>query len=370
MKRLFQRLTSPLAFLALTLLAGEWALRAIAFEYPPQDDRGPVWTRAEDRAMRDGTSFNHFDAKELWAPRAGARLPWTQDERINAAGYRGPLVQKDRNPGTLRIVTLGSCAAFGRGVPYEDTYSAALERHLRERGVDAQVILGGVTGSTIEQGLERYRAVFRQYAPDLVISSFCGYKEHDPAPRSESDEKRVRAWSSEPARYPCRERSWSPRRNLRLVQIPIYLLAVMRGTHWRERELDFEEGRLRELAQQPWAKLVRRVSLDEFRASLEILEREVRSDGGHLMLVNVPNNLSQAKQSPAVETYGKELSEFGRRTGLFHVDGREVIRRAALQGTPASDLFDTDGFPSSRSHELVAQALSDEIVAHLPELKR
>ena len=86
MKRLFQRLTSPLAALPVILVAGEWVLRAVDFEYPPPGERAEVWAKAEDRAMRDGTGCHRFDVKQLWAPKPGARLSWTKEERINRAG--------------------------------------------------------------------------------------------------------------------------------------------------------------------------------------------------------------------------------------------------------------------------------------------
>jgi hypothetical protein len=343
MKRFLARLTSPLALLVLAAIAAEGILRAVEFEYPPAGERGVVWSKDEDRAMRTGASFNHLDPKQLWSPNPGARIPWTKEERVNAEGYRGPVVAKERRPGVMRVVTLGSCAAFGRGLAYEDTYSA---------------------------GLERYREIFREYHPDVVISSFCGYKEHDSAPRFECDGKRIKAWRANPGRSPCRAHGWSPRRDLRIVQLPIWLLRVFDGTYWEERSIDFEEYRLRAEVKEYDAPVVRRVSLAEFEEALSTLAREVKADGGHLMVVNVPNNLSQVKQSPVVEMYGPQLRDFSQRERLVHVNGREVIRRAAQEGTPAADLFDAEGFPSACAHDLLAQALADAIVEHMLELTR
>jgi hypothetical protein len=369
-KHLLQCLFTSLGVVSLLLGAGEIALRAVGFEYPPPGERAEVWSSAEDRAMRQGQSFLEFHAHELWSPKPGARVPWTKDERINAAGYRGPLVDEQAKPGVLRIVTLGSCAAFGRGVTYEDTFSAALERRLRERGVQAEVLNGGVVGTTIQQGVERYRDLFRAHKPDVVISSFCGYKEHESAPRFECDAKRIDEWHRHPGHAPCRHHGWSPRRNLRIVQLPIWVLRVLDGTYWNEHNLDFEERRMRSHAKEYDAAVVRRVSLSEYREALESLERDVRADGGHLMLVDVPNNLSQIKQSPVVQMYGEELYQFSQRERLLHVNGRDVIRQASLGGNSPADLFDADGFPSACSHDLLAQALADQIVAHLSELSR
>jgi hypothetical protein len=359
-----------LVLLLLSVAAAELALRAAGFEYPPACEREVVLNRDEDRAMRDGTGLNQFDPDTLWSPRPGACVPWTEDERVNAAGYRGPLVEKERMPGVMRILTLGSCAAFGRGVPYEDTYSALLERRLRERGIQAEVLAGGVVGSTIQQGLERYRTMFRAYRPDLVISSFCGYSEHESAPRFECDSARIKAWCAASDKSPCRARSWSARRNLRTVQLPIWMIAVLDGSYWNEMSIDFEDRRLQPQVLDCAAPVIRRVSPSEFIEALETLEKEVRADGGHLITASVPNNLSQARQSSVVQVYCDKLRDFCEREHLIHVNGRLVIQLAAMEGMPMSDLFDADGFLSGCAHDLLADALADEIVAHREDFVR
>ena len=368
--RPFERPLIPLVFLVMLIATGELALRVVGFEYPPAPDRDVVWNKDDDRAMRAGTSIHRFDAATLWSPRPGAHIPWTKDERINAAGYRGPVASIERTPGVLRIVTLGSCSTFGRGVAYEDTYSARLERRLRERGVRAEVLDGGVVGTTIVQGLERYRHLFSAYRPDIVISSFCGYKEHDCASRFRCDRTRIDAWRARPDHVPRFAHRWSPRRDLRVVQLPIWMLRVADGTYWNERSLEFEEHRARAFVKDYDAPVVRRVSPSDFDDALETLDREVRADGGHLMLVNVPNNLAQAKQSPVIDSYRQELLDFSERAHCVHVDGCAAMKRAAREGMEPADLFDADGFPSPCAHDLLAEALADEIVARRLEYLR
>jgi hypothetical protein len=369
MRRL-ERFALPLALLVSLLASGELILRTVGFAYPPSVDRDVVWNKEEDGAMRAGTSLNTFDAATLWSPRPGARVPWTKEERINAAGYRGPLAPIERTPGVVRIVTLGSCSTFGRGVAYEDTYSALLERRLRERGLRAEVLDGGVVGATVVQGAERYHRVFHAYRPDVVISSFCGYKEHECASRLQCDRARLNTWRAHPDHVPRFAHHWSARRDLRLAQLPIWMLRVIDGTYWNERSSEFDEQRSHAMVKDYDAPVVRRVGPDEFMDALGMLEREVRADGGHLMLVNVPNNLMQAKQSTVIDAYAQELRDFSDGAHLLHVDGASVMRRAVREGADPADLFDAEGFPSPCAHDLLAQALADEITARRLEYLR
>jgi hypothetical protein len=359
-----------LAGVSLLLTVGEFTLRGVGFKYPPHDERVAVWNKTEDEAMRAGTSLYRFDRDELWSPRPGAHLPWTRDERINAAGYRGPLAPKQREPGVMRIVTLGSCAGFGRGVAYESTYPAALARKLRERGMRAEVLSGGVENSTIVQGLARYRHLFRDFRPDLVVSSYCGFKEQDPAPRCQSDAQRLASG------YPlCCHRDhsrWSdwPRRNLRLVQLPIWALRVIEGSYWREQAMEYEDRRMATQVGSYEAPLVRRVSPNEFDDALGELDRDVRADGGHLMMLSIPHLLPEKGFTPVADLYGMQLCEASTRSGVSLVSGRDAFTNAINTGMSLADLYTTDGYPSECGHELLALALADEIVRRRAEYLR
>ncbi len=65
--------------------------------------------------------------------------------RTSSRGYRSPETA-DKPPGAQRILALGDSFAFGHGVPEEEAYPAALQRVLRERGRDVEVVNAGVPG--------------------------------------------------------------------------------------------------------------------------------------------------------------------------------------------------------------------------------
>ena len=93
--------------------------------------------------------------------------------RINGQGLRA-----DRDfpyakpPGVRRIVSLGDSFTAGYEVAGDETFSSVLERALRARGIEVEVLNAGVSGySTAEAVLYLERELYR-YEPDLVLLSF------------------------------------------------------------------------------------------------------------------------------------------------------------------------------------------------------
>jgi lysophospholipase L1-like esterase len=93
--------------------------------------------------------------------------------RINGQGMRSDRdFAYQKPPGVLRIVSLGDSYTVGYEVDVAETFSAVLERELRGRGYEVEVLNAGVSGySTAEACLVLERELFR-YAPDLVLVSF------------------------------------------------------------------------------------------------------------------------------------------------------------------------------------------------------
>jgi acyl-CoA thioesterase-1 len=56
---------------------------------------------------------------------------------------------------TMRVVALGDSLTAGLGLPADATFSAKLERALRGRGFDVEIINAGVSGDTASGGLAR-----------------------------------------------------------------------------------------------------------------------------------------------------------------------------------------------------------------------
>ncbi len=90
---------------------------------------------------------------------------------INSLGYRGPEFHRVKPPHVVRILCLGDSGTFGQFVNDEDTLSANLEQRLRQEGISAEVINGGVPGTTIVDQVEILQRSL-SLAPDIVILTF------------------------------------------------------------------------------------------------------------------------------------------------------------------------------------------------------
>ncbi|HED66539.1 MAG TPA: hypothetical protein ENJ09_13415 [Planctomycetes bacterium] len=92
---------------------------------------------------------------------------------INEQGMREDEdVAYEKAPGRKRILSLGDSFTIGYEVSEEDCFSSVLERELRDRGYDVEVLNCGVSGfSTAEEMLYLERELFK-YHPDLVLVSF------------------------------------------------------------------------------------------------------------------------------------------------------------------------------------------------------
>lgn len=88
--------------------------------------------------------------------------------RINAAGYRGPPL---RPPGAaaLRVAVLGDSFVYGVGVSEDEALPGRLGAALAARGLDAEVLNGGVPGANLERGLGRVGEALTRHRPDLVL---------------------------------------------------------------------------------------------------------------------------------------------------------------------------------------------------------
>lgn len=368
--RILSRTLAPLAVLAAFLPVAEIALRAARFDYPSEEQRLVVWSREQDELMRNGNGLHQIDAHEIWKPRPGAHIPWTKDEQVNWAGYRGPMVPLERKKGVLRIATLGSSSTFGVGVNFQDTFSALLVRILGYHGIQAEVIDAGVVNSTIRQGIERYRRLVRQYQPDLVICSYSGISEHLQASRCCSDASRIESGCGMPDIEPgARPRRWL-RDDLRIGQALAWLGDVYAGPYWRERDEALQEKRLSKTIGTFDNAGVRRVSITDFQSCIAILSQEVRADGGHLMMLSIPRMPGGKFYSDVLNVYQRVLADTGANEGWPVVSGRIAYFQGVNDGIPIEDLFLEDGFTSECGHPLLAQALVDEILVHLPEYAR
>jgi hypothetical protein len=113
---------------------------------------------------------------------------------------------------------------------------------------------------------------------------------------------------------------------------------------------------------------VRRVSLDDFRATLLTLRDEVVSDGGRLVLLSMPRLRAVEQRAPVLPHYSRLLAELSKTQSLPLADGRGAFSREVQAGRVETELFiPGDAYhPSRAGHALLAQQLADVILEMLP----
>jgi len=93
--------------------------------------------------------------------------------RINAQGFRDDENYEYKKPaGRRRILVLGDSLAEGYEVRQNSTFAKVLERRMREKGLDAQVLNSGVSGFGTAEELMFLETEGMKYHPDAVVLAF------------------------------------------------------------------------------------------------------------------------------------------------------------------------------------------------------
>jgi lysophospholipase L1-like esterase len=356
------RLVLSFAIALLVLGLAELALAIRGFRYPLAEFPILMWNPKEDRQMRQEDYLFAPDVHCLWGLRPGCRVdpaasvPERADERINEGGYRGPLRERARAPGTLRVLTFGDSSTFGLGVAYAETYSAELERALGASGVRAEVLDFGVVGYTIRQGIERYRRLGREYRPDVVVAAFGTVNEHwaaidlDDREKLELSERRSHGF----ARFARWVRS-----EVRLAQAVAWIVdprGFDRAWKQGEQRRDEQYQLSKQQASVDWTGL-RRVSLADFAASLRELRREVESDGARLVLVAMPRRRQADHDFPVLDRYTRTVLDVAAEEGLQVLCAHGRFRDLGPEETESA-LFLDFWHPSPAGHRQLAEWLA------------
>ncbi len=147
------------AVFALTLVIGEIATRWLIPE--------AVWR------IDDANADWRFDAQLGWVNRGDLDLSRMRDGvmvrfQTNPDGLTPPTARRERTPGVKRIMVFGDSSVLGRWVSQDRTINAYLERALRSKGFQAEVINAGVEGYSTDQALLLMERLIPIYHPDVV----------------------------------------------------------------------------------------------------------------------------------------------------------------------------------------------------------
>lgn len=93
--------------------------------------------------------------------------------RTNARGFRDDLDYEYEKPaGQYRILALGDSHTQGYEVRQSSTFAKVLERRLRQKGLDAQVLNTGISGFGTAEELMFLEHEGMKYHPDMVVVAF------------------------------------------------------------------------------------------------------------------------------------------------------------------------------------------------------
>lgn len=88
---------------------------------------------------------------------------------VGPQGWRGAPFPPQKRPGSLRIATVGDSHTFGWGVAEDETLAVQLERELRERGGDVEVLNLGIPNTNVEEKAWVIEHVALPAGCDLIV---------------------------------------------------------------------------------------------------------------------------------------------------------------------------------------------------------
>jgi lysophospholipase L1-like esterase len=119
-------------------------------------------------------------------------VQYRQIWRANPYGLRSFHVNQGRPDGVRRIVVLGDSFSWGDQIAeLESTWPYVMERALRERGLDVQVLNLAEPGFTTVNSAERLEILGWRFQPDLVILQ---YLLNDPLPSARRGRAEGESW--------------------------------------------------------------------------------------------------------------------------------------------------------------------------------
>jgi hypothetical protein len=147
-------------------LAGfEGAIRMLGMHFPgipvASGTREVAWVYDARLGWRNRPRFAGYDS--ISGPDQGA-------VHINSLGLRGGELAAKRGP---RVAVFGDSFVFGTGVDEEHVFTTHLERLLRRRRGDYDVINLGVNGFSTDQELLLFQEMADRLRPDVVILVMC-----------------------------------------------------------------------------------------------------------------------------------------------------------------------------------------------------
>jgi len=282
-------------------------------------------------------------------PEIGVAVPG----QTGASGFRGPAVQKQRRPGSLRVACMGDSTTYGVGVPLERTYVSLLGRALEyalQRPVE--MVNAGCPGYSSYQGLRLLESDVLPLAPDAVTLLFGAWNDFTPAIGGDDEAKgarwRLPAWTDPVVAGACR---------LRLFMLLAHGQEALLGRDpwFGRRTLDqylkgFAAGRPPE---------GERVPPDKFAGNLRRMAALARGRGTTPVLVTPPLAQESQREHPVFALYRDAVRDAAAADGVALVPASEDLAAREKSGQA---VFMDPIHPNADGQEIVAALAAQTLV--------
>lgn|GEM_PF-2902337 len=292
-----------------------------------------------------------------WVPVPGAlcHIGGSSDFHFNQLGYRGPIFQKMKAPGTLRIICMGDSGTMGWGVQDGETYCADLQNILeRKCRQNVETINAGVFGFDSFQGVHQMKEKITALHPDVITLCY-NWNDHADAIRVAKISGKY-AWEKG---VPARDKDlYHPQRYTEFIYVfsNLRIFQFLQYVGLRSAELS---GVPEDQKRQSNAVLLR-VPPDDYKENLEQLIDLARGAG------ITPILLTQALNPRKVEK--PEMQIHARMQQQYNEMIREVAAgKNVLCVDPTSILetdpkyFSSNTHPTKAGHNRIAMLLANAI---------
>ena len=350
--------------LSLTTVLGEIVLREWLIRNP---SKRALWTPKTPAVREPSRDYTYMT---MIQPSSQAEIPYELQPHLdgmfaghpmatNSLGMRGPELDNDRKPGSLRILGLGDSVMMGWGVSYDETALTRIGRLLAaSTGRPVETANTGCPSYNTANETAVYRLKGRRLKPDLVVLIFM------------ENDFGFPGLMLEPVVRSTFRKSYL-REQLRKQVVPFWREAneYEQGVEFvSTRQFDAMKGKTREqlTPQERWLKKVQDHYLymvDEggVRASLKDLADMIREDGAAGIVVYDPIHLTVGDPGSFEKKAGWVVAT-AREFGLEAVDMTPVyedyLRTAGLQRMEqALWASPSDWHSNAEAHRLMSETL-------------
>lgn len=251
----------------------------------PRYHTGATYGDFQIRRLRPDESFKHRSVDGTWV------------FQTNSRGFRSDReFDYKKQDGVCRVLCLGDSTTQGLEVRQDQTYAMVLERFLKAKGMNAEVINTGVSGFGTAEELVLLEYEGMKYSPDVVV---VGFFVNDP-----SDNLRSRLYKLEGGELVVDRRRYQPGVKVQdfIYGVPgvkwlsenSYLYSILFNTAWKiKKRSSLREGDAIERTAATEEE-VTDYKADLTVALLKRIHQVCRENGAKFIIVEIPQNPTAA----------------------------------------------------------------------------